>query len=90
LVIPNDALLAVSGSKAEVLSIQNGKVVRVAVQLGLKGLALTEIEQGLKANDWVLLAASAKEGTRVRLAPQPIPTHTQGLSSRKETPVKFN
>jgi HlyD family secretion protein len=80
----------VTGATADVLSVQNGKVLRVAVELGLKGLALTEIKQGLKADDWVLLAASAKEGARVRLAAQPIPTHTQGLSSRKETPVKFN
>ena len=90
LVIPNDALLLVSGSQAQVLTVQSGKVVRTTVELGLRGLALTEIKQGLKADDWVLLAASAKEGARVRLAPQPIPTHTQGLSSRKETPVKFN
>ena len=90
LVIPNDALLSVNGSQAQVLAVQNGKVVRTTVELGLKGLALTEIKQGLKTEDWVLLAASAKEGARVRLAPQPIPAHSQGLSSRKETPVKFN
>jgi HlyD family secretion protein len=90
LVIPNDALLAVTGSQAQVFTVQGGKVVRTTVELGLKGLALTEIKQGLKADDWVLLTPSAKEGTRVRLAPQPIPAHTQGLSSRKETPVKFN
>jgi HlyD family secretion protein len=90
LVIPNDALLAVTGSQAQVFTVQGGKVVRTTVELGLKGLALTEIKQGLKADDWVLLAVSAKEGARIRLAPQPIPAHTQGLSSRKETPVKFN
>jgi HlyD family secretion protein len=90
LVIPNDALLSVTGSQAQVLAVQSGKVIRTTVELGLKGLALTEIKQGLKADDWVLLSASAKEGTRVRMAPQPIPMHTQGLSSRKEAPVKFN
>jgi HlyD family secretion protein len=90
LVIPNDALLSVTGTQANVLTVQSGKVVRAAVELGLRGLALTEIKHGLKADDWVLLIASAKEGTRVRLAAQPIPTHTHGLSSRKETPVKFN
>ena len=90
LVIPNDALLAVTGSQAQVFTVQGGKVVRTTVELGLKGLALTEIKQGLKTDDWVLLSASAKEGARVRLAPQPIPAHTLGQSSRKETPVKLN
>ncbi|THG77789.1 efflux RND transporter periplasmic adaptor subunit, partial [Pseudomonas sp. A-1] len=45
---------------------------RVAVTLGLRGTALSEVVEGLAAGDAVL-AADAEPGQRVRLREQPLP-----------------
>ena len=72
LVIANDALRAVGGEKAEVLRVRGGEVEQVAVTLGLRGTALSEVVDGLAAGD-VVLAADAEPGQRVRLREQPLP-----------------
>ena len=49
-----------------------GEVERVAVTLGLRGTALSEVVEGLAEGDAVL-AADAEPGQRVRLREQPLP-----------------
>lgn len=90
LALPNDALIDVRGAQADVLMVEDGRVKRVAITLGLRGLALSEVSKGLKAGDWVLLDVHAKEGARVRVSRQPLPLSQSALTTRKETPVKFN
>ncbi|WPP44183.1 efflux RND transporter periplasmic adaptor subunit [Pseudomonas sp. AN-1] len=72
LVIANDALRAVAGGRAEVLRVRGGEVERVAVTLGLRGTALSEVVEGLAEGDAVL-AADAEPGQRVRVRKQPLP-----------------
>lgn len=72
LVLPNDALRARDGSRAQVLRVNAGRVERVNVRLGLLGTALSEVIDGLEAGDLVLIA-DAEEGQRVRVVEQQIP-----------------
>lgn len=72
LVIANDALHNLQGDRAEVLRVQDGRVERVAVRLGLRGTALSAVTEGLAAGDTVL-AVAAEPGRRVRLQRQPLP-----------------
>tara|TARA_Y100001949_G_scaffold168312_1_gene166898 strand:- start:3149 stop:4342 length:1194 start_codon:yes stop_codon:yes gene_type:complete len=72
LVLPNDALLARNGNRAQVLRLNEGFVERVEVRLGLLGTALSEVIEGLTAGDLVL-AAEAEAGQRVRVREQPMP-----------------
>jgi len=76
LVLPNDALRARDGSRAQVLRVNTGAVERVNVRLGLLGTALSEVLEGLTAGDLVLVG-NAEEGQRVRVVEQPIPTGIQ-------------
>jgi HlyD family secretion protein len=90
LVVPNDALLA--GDPA-VLAVRAGRVQRVPVQLGLRGLASSEVVQGLAAGDLVLAAASSvtvKPGARVRLRLEPPPAADGAAATRGELPVNLN
>ncbi|WP_158675209.1 MULTISPECIES: efflux RND transporter periplasmic adaptor subunit [unclassified Pseudoxanthomonas] len=81
LAVPNDALLGnePGASRAEVLRVRGGRVQRVPVALGLRGLAMTEIVEGLAAGDRVLAAGALdpaelpRDGARVRLRAQPLP-----------------
>jgi HlyD family secretion protein len=94
LVLPNDALLDSGGGRAAVLAVRNGRLARVPVQLGLKGLVMAEITGGLAAGDLVLAAAASvqdlKEGERVRVALETLPAGNGDASSRRELPVNFN
>ncbi len=90
LTLPNDALIDVRGTQADVLTIEGGRVKRVTITLGLRGLALSQVSSGLKAGDWVVLDVHAKEGERVRVSRQPLPLSQSASTTRKETPVKFN
>lgn len=76
LVLPNDALRARDGERAQVLRVRNGKVERVKVRLGLLGTAMSEVLDGLQAGDLVL-ADDAREGQRVRVREQAIPAGIQ-------------
>jgi|TARA_R100000049_G_C1947296_1_gene92970 HlyD family secretion protein len=76
LVLPNDALLARNGNRAQVLRVNDGVVERVDVRLGLLGTALSEVVEGLAAGDLVL-AGDAEAGQRVRVREQPMPRGIQ-------------
>lgn len=67
--IPNDALSAVQGDQAQVLLLNDGKLQRRQITLGLRGLAMSEVLVGLRDGDKVLAdgSSSLTEGTRVRL-----------------------
>ena len=91
LAVPNDALSRIQGTDATVMAWRNGRAQRVAVKLGLRGLAMTEITSGLTENEWVLTSSTVREGERVRVAEQDLPGGvTASSGTRKETPVKFN
>lgn len=73
LLVPNDALFERTGSRATLLRVANGSVEPVAIELGLRGTALSEVLGGVAEGDRVL-AEPAPLGQRVRVAEQPIPT----------------
>lgn len=89
LAVPNDSLQDVHGSQAYVLTVRSGRVKRVLVSLGLRGLAFTEATSGLLPGEWILQTNTAKEGQRVRISAQTVPKSSQSMT-HKETPVKFN
>jgi len=97
LVVPNDALVMMQGKQAQVLAMRNGKVERLNVTLGLRGLAMSEILSGLEAGDRVLADATAPltDGAHVRFTEQPLPlADNDGKagdpSTRNELPVNLN
>lgn len=93
LAVPNDALGKVQGGQATVLLIRDSKIQRQKVELGLRGLAMSEVISGLKAGDQVLSDATStlKDGTRVRFKPEEINYANQNndASNKNELPVKF-
>lgn len=90
LAIPNDALLAINGSQASAFVVKAGKLERTALTLGLRGLTMTEVTQGLVAGDWVVAAATLQEGQRVRLSHQQLPAAAKNPATSKEPPMNFN
>ncbi|RCS57083.1 efflux RND transporter periplasmic adaptor subunit [Parvibium lacunae] len=65
--LASDAIRERDSAQPYVLAIQAGRVVRVPVQLGLRGVGMVEILQGLAAGDQVISAtANVKPGERVR------------------------
>jgi len=94
LAVPNDALLAVQGTSATVLRVREGRVTQVPVQLGLRGLALTEVVTGLAPGDRVLAGAEGQQqadGKRVRVVLQLLPDPADSTAGqRSELPVRFN
>ena len=95
LAVPNDALIAVQGTGASVLLVRDGRLTHVPVQLGLRGLAMTEVVKGLAAGDRVLAGAEAQQqqadGKRVRVALQLLPDPADSTAGqRSELPVKFD
>lgn len=76
LVLANDALRQITGDRAEVMQVQYGKVKRTPVQLGLRGITQSEIRNGLRAGDTVLIDDMA-EGQRVRPLQQIAPAIKQ-------------
>ena len=93
LAVPNDALGKVQGNQATVLLVRDSKIQRQKVQLGLRGLAMSEVISGLKAGDQVLSDATStlKDCTRVRFKPEEINYANQNndASNKNELPVKF-
>jgi len=95
-VVPNDALLdAVPGAeRASVLRVRDGRVQRTGVRLGLRGLAMSQVLEGLAAGDAVLAAGALDperlpaDGERVRIQLQPAPE--TGDETRGELPVQFD
>lgn len=66
LVLPNDALLAVDGSSAEVQLVRDGRVQSATVTLGLRGAVASEVVAGLEPGAQLLLAR-LEPGQRVRV-----------------------
>lgn len=92
LVVPNDALGAVQGNRAELWAVSDGRAARRKVELGLRGLALTEVTAGLQAGEWVLADAGAalQDGDRVHVVASAAPTGTADPATRKELPAKLD
>lgn len=101
LVLPNDAItLHPSSGTASVWVVDDGQARQRNVQLGLRGLAATEVVSGLNEGDRVLADAPAglREGDRVRL--KRIETlagvanshgdASQATASRNELPMRFD
>lgn len=66
--LPLDALRNPRAAAAEVLAVRAGRVERISLRIGLRGLDRVEVIEGLQAGDRVLPARAAIEpGTRVRL-----------------------
>lgn len=80
LVVPNDALLNTDGDHAQVLHVVGGRARLTPVRLGLRGLTLTQVIEGLQPGDVVLSAQAAKPDGRVRVALQPLPQVTAAAS----------
>ncbi len=91
LVVPNEALDAVDGDSAMVLRVRAGKASRVAVRLGLRGMAMTEVLSGLQSGDLVLADADASmaDGSRVRPNEKPATSSGQADATAKELPVNL-
>lgn len=92
LVVPNDALGDVDGRRAQVWKVNDGRVQRTQVTLGMRGLALTEITAGLANGDLILANAdvSLVDGSRARTRTEPPPGDAPDTSTSRETPVKFD
>jgi HlyD family secretion protein len=100
LAVPNDALLdADQGSdRAAVLRIRGGRVERVPVRLGLRGLAMSEVLDGLDPGDQVVAAAALGadalpgEGDRARVRVQPPPEagHHDRAATHGELPMSLD
>jgi HlyD family secretion protein len=98
LAVPNDSLLdAADGSgEATVLRVRDGRVQRTQVRLGLRGLAASEVLEGLQAGDQVVAAGALDpeqlpaDGERVRIEGQPLPASDTAASTRGESPLPFN
>ncbi|MEZ5556031.1 efflux RND transporter periplasmic adaptor subunit [Haliea sp.] len=94
LALPNDALAGVQGGRAQVLRVSDGRLQRVTVELGLRGMAFSEVTAGLTAGDLILAdpGVALAEGTRVRVERWPLPVGESAAadSSRNELPVQFD
>ena len=92
--VPNDALRDLQGNAASVLRVRDGRVQRVPVTLGLRGLTLTEVTAGLAAGDRVLAGAAtvaAADGQRLRVTLQALPDAASAeAAQRGELPVRFD
>ncbi|MBO1250698.1 efflux RND transporter periplasmic adaptor subunit [Comamonas denitrificans] len=75
IVVPNDALANLDGERPHVWVVEQGRVVRRELQLGLRGLVQTQVTAGLQAGDWVLADAQPplEPGQRVRVLERPLP-----------------
>ncbi|WP_339824983.1 efflux RND transporter periplasmic adaptor subunit [uncultured Arenimonas sp.] len=92
LVVPNDALGEIDGNTARVWRVADGRASRQTVELGLRGLALTEITAGLQDGDRVLADAGADiaDGSRVRVRDAGIPADANDPATRKELPARLD
>jgi HlyD family secretion protein len=91
-VVPNDALGQVDGNRARLWLVADGRATRREVELGLRGLALTEVTRGLEAGDWILADAGAavEEGSRVRVRAATLPDEGSDPATRKELPARLD
>ena len=91
-VVPNDALGQFDGNRARLWLVADGRAARREVELGLRGLALTEVTGGLEAGDWILADAGAavEEGSRVRVREATQPDEGSDPATRKELPARLD
>jgi HlyD family secretion protein len=66
LAIPNDAIRAGPGNSARVLIVRLGRAVEREIELGLRGLTMTEVTRGLSGGDLVVLTPGITPGQRVK------------------------
>lgn len=98
LVVPNDALLdSRRGShEAQVLVLRGGRLQRVPVTLGLRGLAMSEVVEGLEEGEHVVAAgaldaaAMPEPGSRARIRGEPLPEAGDTRATRGEMPVQLD
>jgi HlyD family secretion protein len=86
LVVPNQALIDQQGNAAKVWRVVQGKASATSVHTGLRGMAYTEVTDGLTEGDQVLLETALEQDQRVR----PVASAVADTSQRRELPVKFN
>ncbi len=91
-VVPNDALGEVEGNRATLWLVADGRATRRPVELGLRGLALTEVTRGLQPGDWILADARApvEEGGRARVRAGALALDAADPATRKELPARFD
>ena len=89
LAVPNDALFARQGQRASVWRLQDGVARETRVTLGLQGVAMTEVRDGLQAGDRVAAAPSLSEGQRVRASLLRISAAVQSSDASNEAPFPF-
>lgn len=91
--LPNDSLLSVQGNGALVVRVEEGRLRRVPVVLGLRGTGMSEVREGLMAGDHILAnpVSGLSDGTRVTLDLQATAQTDQdtGHSSRNEMPIQL-
>lgn len=93
LAVPNDALLLEADGTRAVLAVRDGHLQRVPVRLGLAGLAMSEVLEGVESGDQVLSGAAGVTGVaagdRVRVGLEALPA--AGVdATRRELPVNFD
>ena len=91
IVVPNEALTAMDGNRAELWLVVDGRATKRPVQLGLRGLTQTEVTSGLHVGDWILsdARASVAPGDRVRVVPSPSGS-SGNTAARNELPAKMD
>jgi HlyD family secretion protein len=94
LAVPNDSLLDEGGQAAALLAVRDGRLARVPVRTGLKGLAMTEVVSGITEGDVVLAGAAsiadARQGMRVRVNFEELPATDMESVSSGELPARFD
>ena len=73
--IPNDAIAGLTQGTPQVWVVQEGRAQRRTLHLGLRGLAQTQVLQGVQPGDWVLAdgQAALTPGQRVQVQAQKLP-----------------
>ena len=91
IVVPNEALTAMDGNRAELWVVVDGRATKRPVQLGLRGLTQTEVTSGLHVGDWILsdARASVAPGDRARVVPGPSGS-SGNTAARNELPAKMD
>ncbi|WP_411360877.1 efflux RND transporter periplasmic adaptor subunit [Pseudidiomarina salilacus] len=74
LVVPNEVIFTDSDGQQVVWRVNNDSVTQQPVELGLRGLTMSEIKSGLNSGDQVLAEApdDVRNGQRIRFKSQPI------------------
>ncbi|MFC4621465.1 efflux RND transporter periplasmic adaptor subunit [Comamonas nitrativorans] len=73
--IPNDAIAGLGQGTPQAWVVEDGRIQRRTLHLGLRGLAQTQVLQGVQPGDWVLAdgQAALTPGQRVQVQAQKLP-----------------